>query len=306
MTRRHRPLAVIGLCLVCVTGLAGCSSGPGLVGSHSVLTYCTGGAASGTLDLYEPSPPPTTPAPLVVFLHGGAWELGDGAITLGSFDGDLEADVVNKGWVFASVNYRLAPQYKWPAMVEDAKCAVRALRANAAFLKIDPQRIAAVGASAGGQLSSLLGLASPSAGFDVGQYLNQSSRVEAVVDEFGPTDLNAVSWSATPLAKQVSPAVFGVPAQPPSPVLSAASPVTYVSVTAPPFLVIQGAVDEVVPPAQSEELVQRLTAAGDQATLVLVQNAGHGLAPVDNLAVTPSIAALAQQATNFLDQQLVG
>jgi acetyl esterase/lipase len=242
---------------------------------------------------------------LVVFLHGGAWELGDGALSADSFDGDLEADIVNKGWIFASVNYRLAPQNKWPAMIEDAKCAVRDLRANASFLKIDPNRIAAVGASAGGQLASLLGLAGPSAGFDVGQHLDQSSRVEAVVDEYGPTDLNAPSWSSTPLAQEISPAVFGVPAQPSSPTLSAASPVNYVSPAAPPFLVIQGSVDEVVAPAQSEELVQRLSAAGGQATLVLVQNAGHGLNPVDNLTVSPTIANLAQQATNFLTQQLV-
>jgi len=292
------------LALLGVT-LSGCGGGSGLVGSRSELTYCTGAQASGTLDLYEPSPPPTTAQPLVVFLHGGAWELGDGSITSDSFDGDLEADVVDKGWIFASVNYRLAPQYKWPAMIEDAKCAVRALRAHASFLKIDPNRIAAVGASAGGQLASLLGLAGQGAGYDVGQYLDESSRVEAVVDEYGPTDLNAQSWSATPLATQISPAVFGVPAQPPSPALSAASPVTYVTPAAPPFFVIQGSVDEVVAPEQSEELVQKLQAVGAQATLVLVQNAGHGLIPVAGLSITPSVPALAQQTTTFLAQQLV-
>jgi acetyl esterase/lipase len=286
--------------------LSGCGGGTGLVGTHSVLTYCTGTQASGTLDLYEPSPPPTSPQPIVVFLHGGAWELGDGSISADSFDGDLEADVVNKGWAFASVNYRLAPQYKWPAMIEDAKCAVRALRAHAAYLKIDPNRIAAVGASAGGQLASLLGLAGPSAGFDVGQYPDQSSRVEAVVDEYGPTDLNAPSWSVTPLAKEISPAVFGVPSQPVSAVLSQASPVSYVNAAAPPFLVIQGAVDEVVAPEQSEELVQRLHADGAAASLVMVQNAGHGLIPIAGLTITPSIASLAQQTTTFLTQQLLG
>ena len=79
------------------------------------------------------------------------------------------------------------------------------LRANAALLHINPARVAAVGSSAGGQLASLLGLAGPGAGFDVGAFPGVPSTVEAVVEEFGPADLNASSWSATAVARQVSP-----------------------------------------------------------------------------------------------------
>ncbi len=283
--------------------LAGCGA-PTLSGTETTLTYCDSPQASGTLDLFEPSPAPTSPGPVAVFLHGGAWMLGDATIGPGTFVGDLESLLVGDGWSFASVNYRLAPGSRWPAQIEDVKCAVRYLRAHATALHIDPARVAAVGASAGGQLASLLGLAGPGAGFDVGAYPGVSSGVEAVVDEFGPTDLNASSWSATPVARQITPEVFGVPAQPPSSVLAEASPVYYVAAGDPPFLVIQGADDDVVVPAQSEELVQRLEAAGDRATLVLVTHAGHGLVPTGAGPLSPSVADLAQQAATFLTDQL--
>ena len=291
--------------LVLAFTLGGCGSSPTLSGTERTETYCTGPLASGTLDLFEPIAKPAGPAPVAVFLHGGAWLLGDSALGPDTFIGDLESSLVSQGWVFASVNYRLAPAARWPAQIADAKCAVRYLRANAASLHIDPDRMAAVGASAGGQLAALLGLAGPGAGFDVGAFPGVPSTVQAVVDEFGPTDLNATSWSATPVARQVTPEVFGVPAQPPSAVLAGASPVTYVAPGSPPFLVIQGADDDVVVPSQSEELVQRLDAEGGRATLVLVAHAGHGLVATGG-TVTPSIASLAQQAADFLTARLGG
>jgi acetyl esterase/lipase len=96
--------------------------------------------------------------------------------------------------VVASVNYRLAPQYLWPAQIEDVKCAIRYLRASAATYGIDTTRIGAWGGSAGGHLVSMLGTAGPSAGYDVGQYLDQSSAVQTVVDEWGPADLTGPGW----------------------------------------------------------------------------------------------------------------
>jgi acetyl esterase/lipase len=301
--RPTRGVALVALVALLVVVTAGCG-GPTLSGSETTMTYCSGPLASGTLDLFEPSPAPTSPGPVVVFLHGGAWMLGDAAIGPGTFIGDLESALVGSGWAFASVNYRLAPGSRWPAQINDAKCAVRYLRAHAAALHIDPARVAAVGASAGGQLASLLGLAGPGAGFDVGPYAGVPSTVQAVVDEFGPTDLGAASWSATPVARALTPEVFGVPSQPASPVLIGASPASYVAAGDPPFLVIQGAEDDVVAPAQSEELVQRLDAAGDQATLVLVAHAGHGLVPSGSGPLTPSIAGVAQQAANFLTDRM--
>ncbi|HEX3947478.1 MAG TPA: alpha/beta hydrolase, partial [Acidimicrobiales bacterium] len=293
--RLAAPAAVVVLAALATA----CSSPPALVGRVRTAVYCGNGGTPQTLDVFEPTSAPSHPVPAVVDVHGGGWVLGDATLAASSVDGRVEAALVGQGWVFVSIDYRLAPAARWPAQIEDAKCAVRYLRANAASLHIDPGHIGAIGASAGGQLVSMLGLAGPEAGFDVGADLDQSSAVQAVVDEYGPSDMNAPNWAASPVAQQVSPEVFGVPVGQPSPVLTAASPVTYVGPGAPPFLVIQGDDDQVVPPAQSEELVQRLKAAGDQATLVMVANADHGLVPTGNRPIVPDIAALAQQTAAF-------
>jgi acetyl esterase/lipase len=266
--------------------------------------YCRGPAASGTLEVYGPSNTPARAVPVVMWLHGGGWVLGDGLVDPGTLIDQLEHATVDHGWLFVSVNYGLAPAHRWPAQIADAKCAVRYLRANAGSLHVDPAHIGVIGASAGGQLAALVGLARPSAGFDVGQYLDEPSTVQAVVDEYGPADLNDPSWSATPLAEHVSPEVFGVPAQPASATLAGASPVSYVSGAAPPFLVVQGAEDEIVAPGQSQALVQRLDAAGAAATLVMVKNAGHGLEPADRGPMTPSASTVAHDEERFLFDHL--
>jgi acetyl esterase/lipase len=243
--------------------------------------------------------------PAVVFLHAGGWILGDAEVGAGTLAGDVESAIVNQGWLFVSLNYALAPALKWPAQIQDVKCAVRYLRANAGLLHIAPFQIGVMGASAGGQLASLMGLAGSSAGFDIGPFLNDSSVVESVVDEYGPTDLNAPSWSTTGAAQGLSPLVFGVPPQPPSPVLTAASPVTYVTgAPAPPFLIIQGADDNVVSPQQSIELVHHLRAAGHHVTLVMVRDAGHGLQQEGSEGISPSVSALAEEASSFLIRTL--
>jgi acetyl esterase/lipase len=100
----------------------------------------------------------------------------------------LRASLGQRGFVVASIDYRLPPLSPWPAQIEDAKCAVRFLRAHADALGIDPGRIGAWGSSAGGNLVALLGLAGPEAGFDHGPYAEQPSWVEAVVDMFGVAD----------------------------------------------------------------------------------------------------------------------
>jgi acetyl esterase/lipase len=240
----------------------------------------------------------------VLWLHGGGWILGDNALDPGTFIGDIESAVVSRGWLFATVDYGLAPKNQWPAQITDTKCAVRYLRAHAVVIHADPAHFGVIGASAGGQLASLLGLAGRSAGFDTGPHLDESSAVQAVVDEYGPTDLTAPSWSTTPLADQVSPEVFGVPAQPPSAVLAGASPVNYVTGAAPPFLVVQGADDDIVAPQQSRLLVNRLRTAGVPTTFLMVQNAGHGLEHDGHGPVDPSPSTVAHQIEQFLFNQL--
>jgi acetyl esterase/lipase len=220
----------------------------------------------------------------------------------------VAADVAAGGWVFVSINYRLAPRYRWPAQIDDATCAIRFLRAHAAALHIDPRRIGAIGDSAGGQLVALLGLAGPSAGFDVGQYRAESSAVQAVVDLYGPADLTTADWEGSAVVEAVAPGVFGTTLGPGSPAatreLAAASPVTYVRRRAPPFLIMQGDRDTVVPPDQSQELARRLAVAGDSPTLVMVPGAQHDFVAVPGGPPVPGLALLADEAASFLVRHL--
>lgn len=277
---------------------------------ETTLTYCAEDGVKETLDVYEPSPLPAKAVPAVVYVHGGGWVQGDSAITAGSLVGQVAAAVEAKGWVFVSIDYRLAPQYKWPAQIDDASCAVRFLRAASASLHIDPKAIGALGDSAGGQIVSLLGLDDASAGFDSGPYASQSSVVDAVADLYGPADLTTADWVDDPLIELYAPQAFGTKLGPETAgssaaaSLTAASPDTYVGPGAPPFLIIQGAEDGVVPPDQSTGLAQRLRAAGDPATLIMVKNAGHGLITVPSGPVTPSITTLAGLTASFFFSHL--
>lgn len=232
--------------------------------------------------------------PLAVFVHGGGWSAGDKrGIQLGG------PELLARGYAVASLDYRLAPQSKWPAQIEDVKCAIRYLRANASALQIDPTRFGAWGSSAGGHLVAMLGVAGPRAGFDVGEYADQSSRVQAVVDMFGPADLTTlVSAPAAPLGKSV----FGATSHD-DPVLTRASPVTYVAPGDPPFLILQGDQDTTVPPSQSQELYDRLQAVGVPATLVMVKNAGHSFTPTGG-AISPTIPQILKMVSDFFDANL--
>jgi acetyl esterase/lipase len=242
--------------------------------------------------------------PAVVWVHGGGWIQGDSTIGPDSVTGMIESALVTQGWTFASINYRLAPRYRWPAQIVDTKCAVRYLRQHAKGLAINPRRIGAVGASAGGHLVSLLGLAGPNAGFDVGQHLAQSSAVQAVVDMSGPADLTTADWTTSPVALSSAERTFGLPLGQLAPVLTKASPVTYIRSGAPPFLVLHGAADTLVPPDQATELVHRLQDAGDDANLVMLEHADHTLMSIPQDPADPTPSGLAQRATSFLAQYL--
>jgi len=270
-------------------------------GSGTVLrnvTYCTSGGVSTQMDIYLP-PAQTGPAPVVVYVHGGSWIAGD-KWEIGTAGTELNS----RGYIVASINYRLAPSNKWPAQIQDTKCAIRYLRANAAKYNLDPNRIGAWGSSAGGHLVALLGLAGPGAGLEGdGGWPDQSSRVQAVVDMFGPTDLTA--FNPDNFAVGLGEAVFGAKPGGPNPVLTQASPVTYAAAGAPPFLIVQGTDDKLVPPSQSQELYDRLKAAGDDATLLLVKNAGHGLAPSNpSLPIVPSSLQITSTIEDFFDRVL--
>ncbi len=259
------------------------------------ITYCTAGGVALKLDVYYP-PSTGGPAPGVVYVHGGGWTSGDK--TEGASMRAL-VDLSARGFLVFSVDYRLAPRYPFPAQIQDVKCAVRYLRANAARYGLDPDHLAAWGNSAGGHLVSLLGTAGPEAGWDAGPYRYQSSRVQAVVDMFGPVDLTRdfVGEASARIGQQVFGALTAG-----DPVLSAASPVSYITPDDPPFLILHGAIDPLVPVSQSQAFHEQLVAAGVPASLVVVENAGHGFPDVPEMH--PSQAELADLITAFLNEQL--
>jgi acetyl esterase/lipase len=252
------------------------------------VTYCTVDGVDLKMDIYIPKTK-TGVTPLVVYVHGGGWSSGDKTEGAGMTDTPALLDA---GFTVASLDYRLAPQYKFPAMIEDVKCAMRSLRAHAADYHIDPDKIGVWGGSAGGHLVSMLGVTGQNAGFDVGQYLDQSSRVQAVVDMFGPADLTLGFSDAY---RNLHEEVFG------GFDLAKASPVTYVSSDDPPFLILQGDADTTVPLSQSQEFYDRLAAAGISAQLVVVHNGPHGLGAPNE---SPSRQQLTAMIVQFFKEHL--
>ncbi len=252
------------------------------------VTYCTVDGVDLKMDIYLPKNG-TLPTPLAVFIHGGGWTEGDkrGGDGYHDFAALLEA-----GYSVASLNYRLAPDYTFPAMIDDVKCAIRSFRANAKDYGIDPNRIGVWGISAGSHLGLLIALTDPSAGFDVGQYLDQSSRIEAMVDMSGPSDLT-VDFS--PIATAKKGVAFG------SFDLAKASPITYVSSAAPPILIFQGEKDTVVPlnSGQAQELYDKLTAVGATTQMVVVKGGPHLLTAPDQ---TPTRAEITQMLVDWFDK----
>lgn len=243
------------------------------------VRYATAGGERLYLDIAVP--PGDGPFPCVVMIHGGAWQFGGrGDFSLGKESNGQRVPswlevAAEKGYVAASVSYRLAPKHKFPAMAEDCRSAVRFLRANAKKFNIDPDRFAALGFSAGAHLALLVGMADQSAGFDVGDHLDVSGRVQCVVDFFGPTDIGLCA--ATPGIEDayVVP-VFGKAAKSDPAVYKKASPLTYASKDAPPTLILHGNLDWIVPIKHSEALQKCLTDAGAHVEMLTVPFGGHG------------------------------
>jgi acetyl esterase/lipase len=252
------------------------------------ITYCTADSLPQKMDVYFPDA--GGPWPVLVYVHGGAWIRGDK-----SEAAMFARGMTDQGYLVVSLNYRLYPAGRYPAMIEDVKCAIRSLRANAAEYNLDPNQIGAVGVSAGGHLVSLLGTSEASAGMDVGEYLDQSSRVQAVVAMAPVTDLTRKFPNADiELMRQVG---FGEDN------IVQASPITHVTADDPPFLLIHGDHDEVVPVDQSQLMYERLVQENVPAQLVIVRNARHSLTAPDGLA-TPSWAEINQIIQDFLAQHL--
>lgn len=210
------------------------------------------------------------PYPAVVCVHGGAWRFGSRK-EMSRWAKALAAD----GYVAAAISYRLVPDAKWPEPLEDCKTAVRFLRANAEKFRIDPERVGALGFSAGGHLVCMMGLAGKDAGFEGKEYADQSSRVCAVVSYFGPTDFAAFADDQTAQNSTFGPLVGASYKEKPE-AHQKASPVSYVSKDAPPFLFVHGTKDWLVPIDQSRLMCKKLKDAGAKAEICEIDGGSHG------------------------------
>lgn len=226
------------------------------------------------MDVYYPAS--GGPWPGLIFVHGGGWQEGDKS--------PLAVNPAEAGFLTASINYRMYPAYRFPAMIEDVKCAIRHLRQHASRYNLDPGRIGLIGHSAGGHLAALAGLADERLGWDVGPCLDQSSRVQAVVEIAGPTDLNRPFpfW-----VNELKQSVFGENQW------TCASPVTHAHKGAPPFLIVHGDADEAVPVEQADRLYAALQKAGGPVEKIILHHGSHGLEPLGGEMVPSAEAAFA-------------
>ncbi len=242
---------------------------PGGVDVLRDITFATVNEQKLQLDLYRPKKASGT-LPVVVWVHGGGWKSG-------SKDRCPAVWLAAHGFAVASIDYRLTHQAQWPAQIDDCRAAVRWLRENAKTFNLNPDRIGAWGSSAGGHLVALLGTLDPPDSEET------SSRVQAVCDWFGPTDLltmppNTISETRTEAdiaqsngAKLLGATVRDVPA-----LAKQASAFYQVSEDDPPFLIMHGEKDPGVPLSQSQHLHENLLTAGAQSELKVIANAGHG------------------------------
>ncbi len=234
------------------------------------------------MDIIQPNS--DKPLPAVLFITGGGFM--DSPKT--KFISQRVA-MAKAGYVVASIDYRVVPMVTFPGPIEDAKTAVRYLKANSKKFGIDANKIAVMGESAGGYIAAMLGTTNGFTEFDKGSYLDQNSNVQAVIDLYGLSDLTTVGEDFSEEIKEAhkSPAipeamlVNGIPWQGGGSILSdlgkanKANPITYISKDTPPFLLMHGNADFVVSPSQTEKLHKALIDKNINSTRYIVEGADH-------------------------------
>jgi acetyl esterase/lipase len=257
------------------------------------LQYADAGGQPLKLDLYQPSEPH---APLLVWLHGGRWEVGSKEpMPLGG--------LVEHGYAIASIDFRPASRARFPGQVHDIKAALRFLRARAPDYGYDATRIGILGASSGGHLAALVGTTNGQAELEgsLGDHLGVSSEVHAIVSYFGASDLLTILAQSTPYGLGIrEPALktlLGTLPNENEALAKLASPVFQVDTHDPPLLLLHGDQDPQMPINQAHELEGAYERAGLDAKLVVVHGAGHGGGAFYDAERTKLVAA-------FLDEHL--
>ncbi|MGA8150906.1 MAG: alpha/beta hydrolase [Terriglobales bacterium] len=251
------------------------------------------------MDIFVPKRRNRTPTPAVLWIHGGGWERGDK-------NGNSGAQLLaGEGFVTASLFYRLSGDSPFPADIEDCKCAIRFLRANAAKYGIDPGRIGVAGASAGGHLAELVATANQTAGLEgVGGWQNVSSKVQAASAYYGVSDFTVGAMQFQHHTGQVVVKLFrGTEKEKPE-LYRKASPILYVSKDDPPLLLVHGEEDELVPFDQSVRMAEAYRRAGLPVEFVAVKNAGHDFEHVGTAPVSPSVEIIHQKTIDFFKRHL--
>jgi acetyl esterase/lipase len=248
------------------------------------------------MSLLLPMSRPAAPSPVILWICGGAWV-------------DMDKDAwmpellayAREGYAVASIEYRSSGQALFPAQLVDVKTAIRFLRAQADRFGLDKGRFAAMGESAGGHLAAMAGVTGGIEGFEGTEWRAESSALQAVVDWYGPTDFLTMSSAshADPYARYASPEslLLGFAAGDHPAKARAAGPAAYAGKDSPPFLILHGDKDAVVPLSQSESFYDALAKAGVDASLVVVEGAGHA---TDEF-VQPAISGAVLE---FLDSRL--
>lgn len=289
--------------LICSDAFSQAGGLPAGIKMEKDVPYIPDGDEGQRLDLYLPEVVAEKPLPLIVHIHGGGW-MG------GSKYPCAVAAMVLKGYAVASVEYRFSQKAKFPAQIQDCQAAVRWLRAHAKKYNLDIEHVGVIGGSAGGHLSALVGTAGGKDAFPkIGGNEEQSDRVQAVCDIFGPADFSTVVQQAADDKNVKNIFEFNTPKDPYSELIGtklddkakteAVSPVHYVTKDNPPFVILHGTHDTLVPYAQSEEFAAVLKEKGVAVWLQKLPGAGHGGGAFGK----PAVIQLMQ---NFFDKYLKG
>jgi len=272
----------ISLACICLVLLSQVIFAQNTYTTYSNLAYVNDGNVRHLLDLYVPNGA-TSSTPLIIWIHGGGWRNGDKS--LGPNSHPLR--YASRGYAVASLNYRLSDEAIFPAQIYDVKAAIRWLRANATQYNLDVTRFGTWGQSAGGHLASLAGTSNDVVDMEgtVGGNLQYSSRVQATVDWYGPTDFLQMDVQAGQSgcigSNMNSPdsapsRLVGCAIQTCPQAVQRANPMTYVTMDDPPFFIEQGTVDCTVPLGQSQIFQNLWQSIGHDSALTFLQGAGHG------------------------------
>lgn len=233
---------------------------------HTDVEYARVGDVSLKLDAYVPEG--SGPFPAVILVHGGGWTGGDkSGGPKKAYIAPMHEPLARAGFAWFSINYRLAPQHRYPACIDDVETAIRWVKRHASEYRLDPKRIAISGESAGGHLVALAVVRA-----------DESTRLAAVVPFYGAFDLVSRAPPGEPLMRNFSALLGRTHADEAAlALLREASPLAHVKPGLPPFLLVHGNADNVVPYDQSLKLQARLKAAGVRCDLLTIEQGGHGM-----------------------------